>query len=157
VNVWLVFVESGQYSNYSRDCQGVFSTEALAEDFSKKVKGATERWGVLTPDKPPIEVMLHTWTDHITPEGKLSPDWKATNNGMLFRHFGQTRSRQKTWSHLVPPMMSRLGDWGSRRKQDLYVEVQGTDLEQVKAEHARLVALARSRLKSPDVGKGRRS
>ena len=133
-NCWAVWTEEGEYDEYTRDLRGLFRTEELAVAFAIKVgNGEVEKWKI--SEEMPVEVLRYTWTDHVAPDGRLSPD--SPNGGWT----GHERSHRCVWSHETANH-SRIRVW-TERTASRYVEVWGTDLEWVKKEFARLVEQVR--------------
>jgi hypothetical protein len=136
--VWLIWTESGEYETYSRGLRGVFATEKLANEHVKQAGGEIEKWKLLT--ELPVGVTVYAYTDAVMADGTLSPDSRGHK-----RH-GHLRAKWKSWSHEEPSSpVGEIVPW-SNKGPDLYVKVQGTDRERVKALFDRLVAEARSRL-----------
>lgn len=137
MKVWLVFVESDEYESYSRDVEAVFETEKMADSFASACGGDVVEWDVL--DSAPTKVWQHIWNDRILPDGTLSPTW--TNGKFVYEHFGRSRHRWKQWSSTATTLEGKLSEWTGSGAKDGHIEVRGIDLEQVKAEHKRLIAL----------------
>ncbi len=131
--VFLVFTEQGEYEQYSRDLEGVFATKELADAFAVVIHGEVEEWDVLT--SAPIPVKLYTWADHINPNGEIGTD-------------GRRRDNWKSWAHQEGPTTSKVSLWTYKTSPSRYISVSGTNLEEVKAEHKRLVAEVREKQKA---------
>jgi len=130
MRVWLVFKESGEYEQYSRDMTGVFADEAVARKWAEQIGGEVEEHEVLQSD--PVPVTHHDWRDRIMADGSIWPARPA-----------YWRQEWPSWKHLESPAKGEIAPW---EPDSLFVEVGGYDRSAVEAEHARLVAEARARL-----------
>lgn len=143
--VWLVWTESGDYEQWSRDLAGIFGDRAAARAHADALeahrdsldKVEIKREVVLT--EPPTPVTYHRWSAHITPEGNEDPGLgynREAHDGWYW-----------CWSNSMRPARGKIVRWsGQQRSNDLYVEVTGYDLEAVRAKYARLLEKARRRL-----------
>jgi len=144
MSVWIVFTEAGEYEQYSRDLEGVFATEELAQAFALVVSGEVEEHPVL--NSAPVLVDQFEWSDYVAPDGKLSPE--RLFGRTVYRSFGRSRRTWQIWDHQAIDLRSEVTDWDGRKSPSQYVRVEGRGKEQVKAEHHRLVAQVRAEQKS---------
>ncbi len=145
MKVWLVWTEQGEYEQYSKDLRGVFETVALAEAFCGAIlaaKGDATIEPNVTLSEAPHLVTEYCMADWVDAQGRLSPP-KLTS-GSLPRNFGEERSARPRWHHEAVEFKSDIGPWNREDMPDRFVKVTGTNKEQVKAEHQRLVEVART-------------
>lgn len=137
--VWLVWTEQGEYEDYTRDLRGVFAEREAAEEHRRQLDAAGEHVDeieertVLTTAPEPVD--HHRLAAHILPDGTED-----------FGSRGERHSSYRSWSNETKPLdSSRIAPWNTPGG-DLFVEVEGSDLDAVAGEYERLLQQARDQL-----------
>lgn len=145
MNVWCVWTESGEYSNFSRDLRGIFVSHGLADAHAAQLRGQhydvvevveVEILGALPVSVPRVRYAAHIWPDGTEDHG-----------------LGYDRGPQySTWSNEIRPLEeSRCVLWDSRAP-DQFIEVTGSDEALVEAEYDRLLADLRTKMARESIG-----